>query len=327
LEHCSLLEDLVVSALDQLTDDSAFALIKKFEGLKNVDIRTSYCCQQNRSQIVLSSGQTFHSTNDYGARASFLEKLALSCHGLTVLRLQGISQEFSSLLAVLDHCSGLTLSVSYSTLQGSADPALPAVRNMSMCALVLYQVTVTAEGLSQLLRACRSVSLSIATKGKVTGMDQVQIGTYCPALEELDLDSSLSATDAMLLNIGEHCMHLRRLSAPNSRFRTAVGLIRIAQECPLLEELELCESKGISNDAVLALARCARNLQSLDMRDCYNCKFTDHAVAPVMAHCSLLTHIDVRRCPSVSGRMRANARNFRNIAAEQKLREASELSD
>jgi hypothetical protein len=183
------------------------------------------------------------------------------------------------------------LELKTSLYTGIYEEALEPVICPNMRALHLFDSKIWFYAVEDFLRCFpHLVTLSLVECYRLVDIDDVEIGTRCPALQELTLqDNGSFAGDKLLLNVSTHCPRLRVLHIPRSYNTTTVGIESVARHCPLLEDVDISRCKGVTNGVLILLAQNCHGLTRLVIRGCP--VITDAGAVAVMQQCTQLEEL------------------------------------
>ncbi|KAG3142627.1 hypothetical protein PI126_g14976 [Phytophthora idaei] len=115
-----------------------------------------------------------------------------------------------------------------------------------------------------------------------------------------DLDVTALATDALCEALGNCCVNLRNLRLSRSRYFSATSFLAVLRGCPRLRVLELESCEQICDEILIAVSKapCCPHLETLILANDW--QLTDTGVASLLRPATSLFRLDVRHCPEIS---------------------------
>ncbi|KAG6957523.1 hypothetical protein JG687_00009932 [Phytophthora cactorum] len=115
-----------------------------------------------------------------------------------------------------------------------------------------------------------------------------------------DLDVTALATDALCEALGNCCANLRNLRLSRSRYFSATSFLAVLRGCPRLRVLELESCEQICDEILIAVSKapCCPHLETLILANDW--QLTDTGVASLLRPATSLFRLDVRHCPEIS---------------------------
>ncbi|KAH9805063.1 hypothetical protein WN944_002506 [Citrus x changshan-huyou] len=226
--------------------------------------------------------------------ASALQSVNLSqCSLLTNEGINLLVKHLKSTLRVLyiDHCQNIY-----------AVSMLPALRKLN-CLEVLSVAgieTVDDYFVTEIVRAhCLNMrQLVLANCGQLTDRALKFVGKKCSRLCALDLSHLDNLTDATVQYLADGCRSICSLKLCRNNFSDEALAAFLEVSGDSLTELSLNHVRGVGLNTALSLAKCSRNLLSLDLSWCRFIK--DEALGFIVDNCSLLRLLKLFGCSQIT---------------------------
>jgi hypothetical protein len=204
---------------------------------------------------------------------------------------------------LLEQCKNLsTIKLSNGHLLPIPQDLEPLV-NTSMRTLMIGRVDVRHARLEGILRACPGLTNLNIFQCDFDVSDVLRIGTLCPRLESLSIDSDIDYdANTMVQDISAHCADLRVLVVPNNEGTTTAALVEVATRCPLLQEVDIRGSAEVHDGFLDALAQHCGGMKVLHVDGC--ALISDAGVRAVMQGCAGLQELTVRDCTRLSDELK-----------------------
>jgi hypothetical protein len=265
-ESCPALRYLNMSGLSRVSD----------RGARHVLGKCWYLEELNVEDVFLLSDTAFFFDRDFDGRVAADENMlkhlvTLSlrdCVNVTDQGIKGLAMRCRKVETfVMRGCDKLTdLSLRWMSNPFEDNfPMLDSIRilDISNCALL------TAEAVLDILPIC-----GVLEDLRVAGMPGVnddfvhQMCLKCSTVQRINLTKCIFITDAALCSMADY-LWLEGLDISGCRRVSDEGLEVLAVACNGLIDLGLKGVHKITARTVNALARCLKNMQSLDLRDCH----------------------------------------------------------
>uniref|UniRef100_A0A453HVT7 F-box domain-containing protein n=1 Tax=Aegilops tauschii subsp. strangulata TaxID=200361 RepID=A0A453HVT7_AEGTS len=228
-----------------------------------------------------------------------LTSLARGCKGLEKLSLVWCSAISSTgLVRVAENCKKLASLDIQACYIG--DPGLVAIGegcNLLNNLSLRFVEGATDEGLIGLIKSCGQslLSLGIANCAWMTDASLRAVGSHCPNLEILSLESELVKNEGVI-SIAKGCRLLKNLKLQ------CIGagdeaLEAIGSCCSLLEILSLNNFERFTDRSLSSIAKGCKNLTDLVLNDCL--LLTDRSLEFVARSCKKIARLKINGCQNM----------------------------
>ncbi|KAK2974973.1 hypothetical protein RJ640_009132 [Escallonia rubra] len=177
--------------------------------------------------------------------------------------------------------------------------ALSKMENLEVLSLVGLQ-TVCDDFVSQFLALCGDniKELVLAECSKLTDSSLKVIAKSCSGLRAIDLSNLAKLTDLTLGYLANGCQAIQMLKMCRNAFSDEAIAAFLETSGEPLTELSLNNVNKVGHNTAISLARCSRNLLSLDLSWCRN--LTNEAVGLIADSCSSLKVLKLFGCTQIT---------------------------
>ena len=324
-----------------ISDEAIIALICNSQYLHTLELDGGY---RVREKNLLFS----HNFNCYSSlkvlKVDYIEitkngfkLLSKTCHQLKVIelkhtRIRGIEKLLMTnrnllKLNVTDECdrNGNILEV-----LGQYCPLLQSC-SLSYTKIIKYITKTQIETFTKGCQYLKSLCLYLRTAflvetATVTMFDTLllNLGTYNPLLEELELSSVYSNIKMCTMETMKHfsmgCLLLRKIMFMNMNLSTSVCITHLINNCTLLEKISLDNCQICDDGIIITKANNKlQNLKSLDLS--FNGKLTDESFINIINGCNILEGINFCACDKLTDAslisIAANCPNLKRLNFDQ----------
>lgn len=256
----------------------------------------SSCCLPALATISLVGA---YRLTDAGLTALFASAPALqsinlrSCSLLTASAINALTSNYESTLRelYLDDCQNIDA--------GHILPALKKLKALEVLSVAGIE-TVCDDFVIGMVEACgvNMKELSFANCRALTDNSLENVGKYCHRLCALDLSHLHNLTDSAIKYIANGCQSIHVLKLCHNSFsdEAIAALLEVLGDS--LNELSLNKISRIGDATALSLAKCSRNLCSLDLSWCRN--LTEVAVRLIVDSCLSLRLLKLFGCSQIT---------------------------
>lgn len=240
-----------------------------------------------------------HRLSDIG-----LTQLAVSAPALQSINLSQCSLLTSQGISDFVSCFESTLRELYIDDCQNIDAAiiLPALKKLK-CLEVLSVAgieTVCDNFVIGLVKACgiNMKELGFANCVQLTDISLRIVGKNCPNLCALDLSYLHNLTDSALKHLANGCQSIRRLKLCRNDFSDEAIAAFLEVSGQSLDALSVNNIHRVAHNTALSIAKCSRNLVSLDLSWCR--RLTDEALGMIVDSCLSLKLLKLFGCTQIT---------------------------
>ena len=250
-----------------VTDAAVAAMVRMYPGLVELRLRNVEKLTDDALRAIAQHLPKLHHLDledSTGISDAGVVELAQKCTELKHLNLNLTSITDAAITAITNNCADLE-DLTVSGCDNITDAAFRVVRLPKLTKLYLDDCPAISDaGLIELSRQCTALkSLSIRSTS-ITDAAVSAVARNCPDLEELQAENS-QVTDESIISLAKHCAHLTHLDLDDTGI-TVASVLAIARRAPNLHELWVDAPNCILTDeALYALGRGCKNLQTLQI--------------------------------------------------------------